>query len=46
MRKGWAFLDSLLVLLQIPVVVYVPEGVEVRYWIWSATPDAKAIEKG
>ena len=31
---------------RLPVVVYVPEGVEVRYRIWSATPDAKAIEKG
>lgn len=31
---------------RLPVVVYVPEGVEVRYRIWSATPDAKAIEQG
>ena len=31
---------------RLPVVVYVPEGVEVRYRIWSATPEAKPIEKG
>lgn len=31
---------------RLPVVVYAPEGVEVRYRIWSAAPDAKAIEKG
>lgn len=30
----------------LPVVVYAPEGVEVRYRIWSAAPEAKAIEKG
>ena len=31
---------------RLPVVVYVPEGVEVRYRIWSAGPDAKPITKG
>jgi len=31
---------------RLPVVVYVPAGVEVRYRIWSAAPEAKAIEKG
>jgi ecotin len=31
---------------QLPVVVYVPEGVEVRYRIWSTTPEAKPIKKG
>ena len=30
----------------LPVVVYAPEGVEVRYRIWSAAPEAKAIGKG
>jgi len=30
----------------LPVVVYVPEGVEVRYRIWCATPKSKPIEKG
>jgi len=30
----------------LPVVVYAPEGVEVRYRIWSAPPEAKAIGKG
>ncbi|MEI7945652.1 MAG: ecotin family protein [bacterium] len=30
----------------LPVVVYAPEGVEVRYRIWSAVPEAKAIGKG
>lgn len=31
---------------RLPVVVYVPEGVEVRYRVWSAGPEMKAIEKG
>ena len=31
---------------RLPVVVYAPEGVEVRYRIWSASPVAKTIEKG
>jgi ecotin len=30
----------------LPVVVYAPEGVEVRYRIWSAGPDTKVIEHG
>jgi ecotin len=30
----------------LPVVVYVPEGVEVRYRIWTAEGGAKAIERG
>ena len=30
----------------LPVMVYAPEGVEVRYRIWSAAPEAKAIGKG
>jgi len=28
------------------IVVYVPEGVEVRYRIWTAGAELKAIEKG
>jgi len=31
---------------RLPVVVYVPEGVEVRYRIWSAGAEAKAIDRG
>ncbi len=31
---------------RLPVVVYVPEGVEVRYRIWTAGAEIKAIEKG
>jgi len=31
---------------RLPIVVYVPEGVEVRYRIWTAGEEAKAIEKG
>jgi ecotin len=31
---------------RLPVVVYVPEGVEVRYRIWSAEPEVKPMEKG
>ena len=31
---------------RLPVVVYVPEGVEVRYRIWSAGPATGVIEKG
>lgn len=30
----------------LPVVVYAPDGVEVRYRIWSTTPKAKALNKG
>ena len=28
---------------QLPVVVYVPEGVEVRYRIWTARPQTSSI---
>jgi ecotin len=31
---------------RLPVVIYVPEGVEVQYRIWSAGAEAKALEKG
>jgi ecotin len=31
---------------RLPVVVYVPEGVEVRYRIWAAGAEIKSIEKG
>ena len=31
---------------RLPVVIYVPEGVEVRYRIWSAGGEAPALEKG
>ena len=31
---------------RLPIVVYVPEGVEARYRVWSAEPDVKVIEKG
>jgi ecotin len=31
---------------RLPVVVYVPEGAEVRYRIWSATPEAKVADRG
>jgi ecotin len=31
---------------RLPIVVYVPEGVEVRYRIWNARPETKVIEKG
>jgi ecotin len=31
---------------RLPIVVYVPEGVEVRYRIWSAGRGTKAMEKG
>ena len=31
---------------RLPIVVYLPEGVEVRYRIWSAGTKARAIEKG
>lgn len=30
---------------RLPIVVYVPQGVEVRYRIWSAAPDMKNMEK-
>ena len=31
---------------RLPIVVYVPEGVEVRYRIWSAGPETSVMEKG
>jgi len=31
---------------RLPIVVYVPAGVEVRYRIWTAGAEVKAIEKG
>jgi ecotin len=31
---------------RLPIVVYVPEDIEVRYRIWTAGTEAKAIEKG
>lgn len=31
---------------RLPVVVYVPEGVEVRYRLWRAAPEFSSIEKG
>ncbi len=31
---------------RLPIVVYVPNGVEVRYRLWKAEPETKAIEKG
>jgi ecotin len=31
---------------RLPVVVYVPAGAEVRYRIWSASPETKALEQG
>jgi ecotin len=31
---------------RLPVVVYAPESVEVRYRIWAAEPEMKELEKG
>lgn len=31
---------------RLPVVVYVPEGLDVRYRIWSAGAEVKALEQG
>jgi ecotin len=31
---------------RLPIVVYVQEGVEVRYRIWTAEPEIKLMEKG
>jgi ecotin len=31
---------------RLPIVVYVPEGVEVRYRIWTTGAEVKVIEKG
>ena len=31
---------------RLPVVVYVPDGVEVRYRIWRADAEVKAVDKG
>lgn len=31
---------------RLPIVVYAPEGVEVRYRVWSARSELKVIDKG
>ena len=31
---------------RLPIVIYVPEGVEVRYRVWTAGTKTKAIEEG
>jgi ecotin len=31
---------------RLQVVIYVPEGVEVRYRIWRPSAEAKPVEKG
>jgi ecotin len=31
---------------RLPIVVYVPEGVEVRYRLWTAGAEVKALEQG
>jgi ecotin len=31
---------------RLPVVIYVPEGVEVRYRLWSAGPEIRLVDEG
>ena len=31
---------------RMPIVIYVPEGVEVRYRIWTTYEELKAMQKG
>jgi ecotin len=31
---------------RLPIVVYVPEGVKVRYRVWRAEPESRVVEKG
>lgn len=31
---------------RLPVVVYVPEGVEVRYRVWKTEPEATSVDRG
>ena len=31
---------------RLPIVVYAPEGVEVRYRIWAAGAETRTLEKG
>lgn len=31
---------------RLPVVIYAPEGVEIRYRVWRAEPETKVAEKG
>ena len=31
---------------RLPIVVYAPEGVEVRYRLWIASPEVKPIDQG
>ena len=30
----------------LPIVVYVPEGMEVRYRVWRAEPEARVMKPG
>jgi ecotin len=30
----------------LPIVVYVPEGMEVRYRLWRAEPEARVMKPG
>jgi ecotin len=31
---------------RLPIVIYVPDGVEVRYRVWTAGAEVKVLEKG
>ena len=48
LQKKFVALEPVLIRYnsRVPIVVYVPEGAEVRYRIWSTTPESKARPKG
>lgn len=48
LKEKFVALESILVRYnsRLPIAVYVPEGAEVRYRIWSTTPESKAMPQG
>ena len=48
LKEKFVAAESLLVRYssRLPIAVYVPEGAEVRYRIWSTTPESNEMRKG
>ena len=48
LKEKFVALESILVRYnsRLPIAVYVPDGAEVRYRIWSTTPESKEMPKG
>ena len=48
LKEKFVTLESILIRYnsRLPIAVYVPEGAEVRYRIWSTTPESKEMPEG